>query len=202
VAVPIGAYGLPLPLPPPPEPDPRSWTRGEGGRLEPVLGGEAVVRQAAAIVRESVEAKRTHDAAIAVELRRRSYWARREAWADEQLKTALSESVAPRDGETEDQYDARLTAIFENLRLRIDGGGSLNAIETTVPAPAPVTRVQTDLPNSTNAFVGRSPFLPLLRREAKRLRREFWARNHRRPTAEEFAALVAADRRANGYAPR
>lgn len=96
------------------------FTRGVGGLLEPILGGEAVRREVIRVVRRGIA--RGRDALRIARNRdgRASYWTDFELDTDERFKNALSMAVAPHVGETEDAYDERLSAFFRNVRSRVD----------------------------------------------------------------------------------
>lgn len=211
---PVGAYGERFPDPEPPPLPRNAQTRGVDGRLEPVLGGAAAGWQAGRVVRRTIERLRRFAEVDDLERRKRAYWSRVEGRADESMKDALSRSVGPRDDESDEEYDARLTAIFENLRLRLDAQARF-ASPSFAPAPAsaapasapaqagsadgPIATMPTG-PSATNALPPAPPTLTLLRREAKAIRSEFYRRNRRKPTAAEWDALVRDYR--GKHAPR
>ncbi len=167
---------------------------GRPPRLEPVLGGESAMRQARAVLRASLKTGQRLLEQLTQAEAKRATWIAIESEMDELFKQALSASVPPRPGETDDAYDARLDAVFANLRLRLDEP-PVRDVGTTAPAPAPARPTvvgQTDPTSSP-----RSAPIVVLRREARRLRREFYALHRRSPTVAEFEQLV---REAHGAA--
>lgn len=158
-------------------PDRSAWVRGQGGRLEPVLGGRAAVRQAAQVVRRALpKARRALDQVR--EYERGVGWFRdREALADDVLKDALAQSVPARSDETDGAYDERLTLVYQSLRARIDplpkSAGqrsrvtrSVGTVETQPPQPSKEESV-TETRSERSAVVSESlnPTPPWVRSE-------------------------------------
>lgn len=215
---PPGAYGFAQPLDEdaPPAEDDGPTVKGVGGAMEPVLGGWPAAEEARRWVWASANALRAVLADDAREERKAGWWRRKEAEADEAMKSALELTVGARADETDDEYDARLTAVFENLRLRLDaatapvtvvpdapatsaperahGDGDGAPLVTPPSGPAAVRALAPPAPSppppAPAAPAPRPPTVKLTRKQARVLRKAFWARNHRKPTDEEWAAAV------------
>jgi hypothetical protein len=103
-------------------------------RFEHLLGGWPALREARRVVRASIREGWDRVHALDERAKKAHLWSNLEARADESLKDSLSVGVPPKDGETEDEYDARLEAIFRSLRVRLDG---LPPPSLLLPPPPP-----------------------------------------------------------------
>lgn len=140
-AVPLGALGFVSSEPVPARPPRSAVTRGRNGRWESILGGVDAEREVRRVLRRALKEARRRLRQVEEGERRDAYWGRIQAQADEAFKEALSLSVPPVEGETEDGYDLRLATLASAARPRSEGETRLSL--TLAPA-----RVR----NASNAF--------------------------------------------------
>jgi len=97
-----------------------TWvTRPNGTRdRQPILGGKNVAWEVYRVLRRAIRRGRYQLEDLAEIERRNDFWSRIEAAGLEAMKEALSNSVHPIQGETEEEYDQRLGELSVSFRPR------------------------------------------------------------------------------------